>query len=387
MKNCLRLTHFLHRRTGLAAALVLAVTLFSTTVTNADDVLTIGDKAPKLDIEHWVSDRDGQFSGFTGFEDDKVYIVEFWATWCGPCISSMPHIVETQDKYADKGVQIISVSNEDLETVEKFLKKTVRGEEDMTYAELTNAYCLTTDPDRSVSEDYMRAAGQNGIPTAFIVGKTGEIEWIGHPMRMDKPLEEVVEGKWDRKAFAEEFAVAQKEDLMMSSLMKMMRSGDFEKALTKIDDILANESEPASKQMIMRLKSMRTAVAMEVGGEEAIAAFAKMVEDAGDNPRAISRLTSRIISQSKSGTEFDEQILKTACEAAEKNVKLAEEAGKDKDTARAMDAHAKMLHICNKLDDAIAVQKKAVELSDQKAYVKFLEELEKEKADSEESDG
>lgn len=382
-----RLAHFLNCRTALMAALTLSVTLFSAAASNADDVLTIGDKAPKLDIEHWVSDRDGQFSGFTGFENDKVYIVEFWATWCGPCISSMPHIVETQDKYADKGVQIISVSNEDLETVEKFLKKTVRGEEEMTYAELTSAYCLTTDPDKSVSEDYMRAAGQNGIPTAFIVGKTGEIEWIGHPMRMDKPLEEVVEGNWDREAFGKEFAAKQKEGLMMNSIVKLLRSDKAQEALTMIDDVLENDSETVSKRMLSQLKSMRKSVAMEVGGEEAIAAFAEMVEDAGDDTRALNRLTSRIISQTKSGTEFDEQILKTACEVAEKSVKLAEEAGKDVATARAMDSHAKMLHICNKLDDAIAVQKKAVALSDQKSLVKFLEQLEQEKADSEESDG
>ena len=144
--------------------------------------LTIGSKAPKLDIEHWVSNGNDKFKPVKEFETGKVYVVEFWATWCGPCVMSMPHLAETQKKYADKGVQLISVSDEDLETVKGFLEKPVKGAEaekddkENTYGKLTSVYCLTTDPDKSVYEGYMDAAGQNGIPTCFIVGKSGVIE-------------------------------------------------------------------------------------------------------------------------------------------------------------------------------------------------------------------
>jgi thiol-disulfide isomerase/thioredoxin len=378
----LRLSHFLHRRASLAAVLAATLMLSSAATVNADDTLTIGDKAPALDIEHWVSDRDGQFSGFTGFEKDKVYIVEFWATWCGPCISSMPHIVETQDEYADKGVQIISVSREKLETVEKFLKRKVRGEKEMTYAELTSAYCLTTDPDGSVSKDYMEAAGQGGIPTAFIVGKTGQIEWIGHPMQMDKPLEEIVADEWDRDTFAKKFAIEQKAGLAMSSIMRLVRDEKADEALKSLDSFLENDSEGVDRRTISRMKSMRKSIAMEVGGEVAVAAFAAMLEEAGDNQRMVSRLTRRVISQKKDGKEIDDKILKAACEAAEKSVAVAEEAGKDELTAQAMDTHANLLYLCGKLEDAIDVQKKAVALSDNKKLAKFLEELEEELKDN-----
>jgi thiol-disulfide isomerase/thioredoxin len=370
-------------RCGLTA--IFALCAFFSVATEsafAQDTLTIGDKAPKLDIEHWLSDRDGEFSDFSGFENDKVYIVEFWATWCGPCISSMPHIVETQDKYADKGVQIISVSKEDLETVEKFLENDVKGEEEMTYADLTSAYCLTTDPDGSVSKDYMRAAAQGGIPTAFIVGKTGEIEWIGHPMRMDKPLEEIVEDKWDRDSFAKEFKVTQQADLVMASIGNLLRDDKAEEALKKIDTYLEENSETASDRMVSRLKSMRTSVAMAVGGEEAVAAFKELVESAGDSPRSINRLTSRIVAMHKSGETFEDELLKTACEAAARSVELTEKGEKDKATAKAMNTHANLLYICNKLEDAIAVQKKAVELADIASHKKFLEKLEKELSDN-----
>ena len=70
---------------------------------SATKSLTIGSVAPPLDIEHWVQDGKGKFKPVTKFNKDSVYIVEFWATWCGPCIASMPHIVETQKKICRQG--------------------------------------------------------------------------------------------------------------------------------------------------------------------------------------------------------------------------------------------------------------------------------------------
>jgi thiol-disulfide isomerase/thioredoxin len=174
----------------------------------AADLLTVGSDAPPLNIEHWVQDGNGKFKAVTKFAAGKVYVVEFWATWCPPCVASMPHLAELQANYATKGVQVVSISDEDLSTVERFLARTVPPAKDaepeakkQTYRELTSAYCLTTDPDGSSSTDYMQAAGIGGIPTAFIVGKDSKIEWIGHPMEIDQPLAAVVDDKWDRAAY------------------------------------------------------------------------------------------------------------------------------------------------------------------------------------------
>ncbi len=114
--NCLR-TIF------MAAALIGSVAQLGTSA----DLLTIGSNAPALDIEHWVQNGNGKFKPVTKFVNGKVYVVEFWATWCGPCIQSMPHLAKLQTEYADKGVQLISISDEDLETVEKFLDRPVRA--------------------------------------------------------------------------------------------------------------------------------------------------------------------------------------------------------------------------------------------------------------------
>ena len=201
--------------------------------------LTVGSKAPGIDIEFWLQEGDDKMEPITGFEQGKVYVVEFWATWCPPCVASMPHLAELQKQYKDQDVRIISVSNEDLDTVKTFLEKEVpNAEEPTTFASLTNAYSLTTDPDESVYTDYMLAAGQNGIPTAFVVGKSGEIEWIGHPMQMDSVIEDVVAGKWDRAAYAAQMAEEKADEAAMMKAAQAFQSGDADKAVQVVSERL-----------------------------------------------------------------------------------------------------------------------------------------------------
>ena len=338
----------------------------------AEDKLTIGSPAPALDIEHWVSDRNGEMPHVKNFEEGKVYIVEFWATWCGPCIMSMPHLAETQAKYAEEGVQLISVSDEDLETVEKFLQRKVRGKKDKTYGELTSAYCLTTDPDESVSKDYMRAAGQNGIPTAFIVGKSGLIEWIGHPMEMDGPLEAIVGGKWDREKFAVNFKKGQEFEKLASDLWDMKEDGKAREALAKLDEFMADldKESPLFAQCTM----IRLDVLLEVGGPEAIEAFDKFTSES-KNAQMINQLAWGIVEKAQAGEEVGPKMLQAACAAAKRAVELSRKEDDDEGTAMVLDTHANLLFLCGKLDKAIMVQEEAAKLSDDPQIEKFLRKL------------
>lgn len=242
----------------------------STEVTLPEGALSIGSKAPALDIEHWISNGNGAFEAVTEFAAGQVYVVEFWATWCPPCVRSMPHLVEIQTKHKD-AVQVISVSDEDLDTVTGFLDKPFKdGGDDgpETYGELTSAYCLTADPDRSTGQDYMEAAGQNGIPACFLVGKTGFIEWIGHPMELDEPLAKVLDDSWDREAYAVEFQKEQMFGVLMGQIFEAYSAKDSDKVKQLMEEArkIAGPRELMQlEQMEMNLKMAPIAEKMQAG--------------------------------------------------------------------------------------------------------------------------
>jgi thiol-disulfide isomerase/thioredoxin len=350
-----------------------------------DNKFGIGSKAPAINIEHWMSDGDGKFPHTTDLESGKVYVIEFWATWCGPCIASMPHLSKTQAEYADKGVQIISISDEDLETVETFLERDVRGKDDQTYAELTSSYSLTADPDGSVQEAYFEAAGLRGIPSAFIVGKTGEVEWIGHPMQMEKPLSQVVAGTWDRAAYAAEMKKEAEQEAAMEKLQmqlgKMMQSvqakleaGEAEEALKMLDEAIADQENAVMKQTLEQIRQQL--VVMHVGGDEGVKVLKQIAEENADDPVMLNQVAWTIYEQHiEQGV--DDKVLAAAVMVAEKAVAAAPEEGE------ILDSLAHLLHAQGELDRAIEVQEKAMENpgESESDIKKFLEVLKAEKAE------
>jgi thiol-disulfide isomerase/thioredoxin len=361
------------------------------------DLLTIGSKAPSLDVEHWVQNGKGKFKPVKKFEDGKVYVVEFWATWCGPCIASMPHLSELQKTYADKGVQIVSISDEDLETVETFLKREVNApakeeEEDdddkkegdkkdkeddsdapKTYADVTAGYCLTTDPDGSSQKDYMQAAQQNGIPTAFIVGKKGVIEWIGHPMEMDEPLAAVVDDKWDRAVFIAEFKAKQEAQLKMSKLFGMLNAGKTKEAMKIIDSLIEEAKQPQEKRQFQMLKLQ---VLLQGDDKDAAADFSAVVlEDCADDPMMVNQISWAMVQMTEAGQLDNPSVLKAA-------LKVTSEAAEKADAesrAAIQDTLAHLHFLTGDIEKAIEIQKKAIEGAGEEMKEEleaFLEKLE-----------
>lgn len=190
--------------------------------------LTVGNPAPALSIAKWVKNSPVQ-----SFEKGKVYVVEFWATWCGPCIKSMPHLSELQKKYADKGVTIIGVTSEDprnnLQGVESMVAK--KGD--------TMGYTVAWDSGRSTSDAYMTAAAQSGIPTAFIVDQNGVIAWIGSPFVMDEPLEKIVAGKWDIDAARSAFEADRASDMAQITFSRALKAKDAAKIIDAAPKLMA----------------------------------------------------------------------------------------------------------------------------------------------------
>lgn len=171
-------------RFGFAVAALAAAYFVATSFAQQAPTLKVGDKAPKLAQGKYV-----QGEPVTEFKPGTVYVVEFWATWCGPCIKAIPHINELQQKYGDKLVVIgQNVWEQDESKVTPFIEK--MGNQ-MTYRVALDD--KSSDEMGSMAKTWMAAAGRNGIPCSFIIDQQGKIAWIGHPMAMDKPLQQVIE--------------------------------------------------------------------------------------------------------------------------------------------------------------------------------------------------
>ena len=231
-------------RIATASALALWVPAVCMAGDDYDNSLTIGDKAPIPEISHWLKGEP-----VTEFEDDNVYVMEFWATWCGPCKASIPHLSALQEEYADYDVTFIGVSDEKLQKVVKFLTKT--DSEDTLWTQKMR-YTVATDPDRSTAKAYLKSAAQQTIPTAFIVGKDSRVEWIGHPMDIDDVLAEVVRDNWDRDTFKvtfeEEVAPIRKAVKAMAVVDKAVERGDWDGAIKAVGALVEAQPQQAGYQ-------------------------------------------------------------------------------------------------------------------------------------------
>ncbi|UYQ95795.1 TlpA family protein disulfide reductase [Chitinophaga horti] len=139
----------------------------------------IGDVAPSLFITKWLKG-----TPITKLEKNKVYVVEFWATWCTPCILGMPHMSDMAKRYKD--VTFIGITS-----MEKTLADSAKAQ---AFADRSNgmmAYNVAfSDPKGEMSKYWISAFGQSGIPVAYVIDRMGNVAWIGHPLM---GLQEAVE--------------------------------------------------------------------------------------------------------------------------------------------------------------------------------------------------
>ena len=168
------------RFVSAVSALTVAASSFAATLNLGDQMPPIGDDAD------WI-----QGSPITEWEEGKVYVMDFWATWCGPCISSIPHVNDLSKQYADQGVSVIGMAiwpREGMVDTAEYVKE--RGDE--------MSYLIASDVDGKSAEKYMRATDSNGIPRIMIVDQKGRLAWSGHPMSgFDEALEQIVNGTFD----------------------------------------------------------------------------------------------------------------------------------------------------------------------------------------------
>ena len=143
-----------------------------------------GTPAPELSIESWLNPLvEGEPVTLAGLKGRPV-VVEFWATWCGPCRRSTPHLVELWKEHADDGLVIAGIHSprgaNDTRKVEAFLE----------------GYGIEYPIGLDVSGATSRAFGISSIPHAIIIDGRGNLRWRGNPLNpgFDVALQQVLDG-------------------------------------------------------------------------------------------------------------------------------------------------------------------------------------------------
>lgn len=123
-----------------------------------------GKKAPKFVWGEIVSGKVPEIKG-------KVVLIDFWATWCGPCRAVMPEL-DAMSKAFAKDLVVVGISDEKRETLTGYLQKS------------PVSYTITSDPGSSMS----KVIGIQGIPQVMVVSPDGLVRWQGFPGDGKDPL-------------------------------------------------------------------------------------------------------------------------------------------------------------------------------------------------------
>ncbi len=277
----------------LASSILLAALLGQGQAQRPPVTLHVGDPAPALTVTKWLKGAPQ-----TDLKDGKVHVVEVWATWCGPCKVGMPHLSEIAKKFGDR-VSVVGVSawerKDDVAKPEAF----VRQAGDMM------AYNVAYDaPKGPISKDWMQAAGQYGIPCAFVVDKAGRIGWIGHPlMGLDQAVQLATEDKLDKEAAA---AIDKTWEANLAKLDDTMKAEEAAEKAGKVDEALALNDQALAQGPFIAPDYAATRYALLTAKDPAAAkAYGEAVlKESGNAPYVLRSVADGIVDE-KSAVKGD----------------------------------------------------------------------------------
>ena len=142
------------------------------TISFAQSNITIDDKAPSINITDWVLNKPDDIT-----LSSKYIVLEFWATWCGPCIAAVPHMNELQSKINDPDLMFISMTDESVEKIKRTVEK------------IDFKSAVVTDLTKQTQVNF--GDGKKGLeayPMTVLIDNEGIVKWIGEPKQLSEDI-------------------------------------------------------------------------------------------------------------------------------------------------------------------------------------------------------
>ena len=325
----------MHRTTLLTLATALLLPL-----TPAYGLLKVGDKAPPLKVTHWVQ---GKPISIPDEAKGKVVLLEFWATWCVPCIQIIPETNELYQKYEDKGLIVIGVTDsgqgQRLSTVQEFVKSQGNRMQ----------YRIAFDDTQKTVEDYIVGTGALGIPHSVVLDKEGKIAWVGHPAdpAMKATINDLLLDRFDPNKVEQEAQINARIEPLINEFNMAAMAADWQKCISLSEAMLKIDPD--------NLDALRFIVIIyveELQSPDKLRDWVKgYIKEHADNARALSMLSSLLLAVP--GVSDRQPDL--ALDAARSAVKSAS------DDVVALQTLASVYFEIGAIDEAIKYQQKAVE--------------------------
>lgn len=135
---------------------------------------TVGAPAPAIVASSWLN-WEGAAPTLESLQGRAV-LLEFWGTWCGPCVRAMPGIQKLHDRYRERGLTVLAISYETPEQMQRYLKE--------------NAFSMPvgSDPEKKTVTAY----GIRSWPTTVVLDKEGKVAHVGSPYDAEAAVEKVL---------------------------------------------------------------------------------------------------------------------------------------------------------------------------------------------------
>lgn len=221
--------------------------------------LLIGDPAPDFKPMKWIKGKP-----ITQFEKQHVYVLDFWATWCEPCMRSMPKLSAIAHRFKDQ-ITVIGVNMGEDEGAEisgtiAAVEKTVKKMGD----KMNYAVAMDSPKERTVAKTWYRPAGFGSIPALIVIDGQGRLAWTGNSTdELGKIIPQVLNNTIDSaQALANQQKMAQRIALMRKrqnegfygAVNKALERKDYAAALYSADSTIAMQTGHDDQQKMAAFK-------------------------------------------------------------------------------------------------------------------------------------